>query len=886
MAAQTYSAQSKKLDDIKQTLRDVLDQYHENPGKIAEMLAFKNRFWNYSLNNSILIQNQNSGATYVASFRSWLEKGYHVKKGQHGIKVLFPIRTELIPLGVIDGKQRYRRVADATLEEKERIKRGELKPLTYTRFGVGTVFDISQTDCPPQDYPKIFDMGYSSAQHAALYQAFKKFAAQKGIPVEEEDLKSISLRGAFYPDENVIRISDKLNDTERLSTLTHELGHALMHNSRDVMKLPTPVLELEADAVSIMLQQYCGINLTDSRKDHFVQNYNACRNLEGFKLEDALKQVNTAYQCLRKELESIVAAVKKEQTHPALQKNTVVVNAFGGPGAGKAKALLMKKLESYPLPTSLNNREQAALRDAAKRYFLTGEPAGRHHLDEFFSFWVGKGFPVSQKIQGIMTQTYDRIVRDLSAHFSKPADVQKANAVFNDKVPVSSFRKDRDQPTAPEPTTDMQKKMLTRLKEQYPGLKENSGYFILDEVPGRAFGFDPNAPEALVLWSVEQNGEYRGGLYRHTLDEFDPHDLVESGLHTEQIQNMLRDCGYSYPAVEQNREKEKPSPAVLEQQQREEHYRDVLNYIKYGVPILTVAQDMGFTPVKDGNFYSLKEHDSVKFYPDNSYYRFSTGKGGSTVDFVMEFGGYSSKEAIRTLKDQYVGGRYDVIHAVREEGTPIPVPEKKPFVLPQKTTGSFSRAFAYLTKTRCLDPEVVQQCMKDGLIYEDQKHNVVFVGKDEAGNAAFATRHTTLTKSKFKRDVAGSRQDIGWMVKNPKAEKLYICEAPIDAMSIMTFRLQQGKPVEKASYLATCGTGKDKALYTRLRENPNIKVVVFGNDNDEAGKKANRKIFETLKKDFPKIMVKSLIPNNGKDINECLCKRPKKTVNREMEVAR
>jgi Zn-dependent peptidase ImmA (M78 family) len=84
------------------------------------------------------------------------------------------------------------------------------------------------------------------------------------------------LRGAFYPNENEIRISDKLNDTERLSTLTHELGHALMHNSKEAFKLPEPVRELEADAVSIMLQQYFGISLTDSRKRHFSENYRKC----------------------------------------------------------------------------------------------------------------------------------------------------------------------------------------------------------------------------------------------------------------------------------------------------------------------------------------------------------------------------------------------------------------------------------------------------------------------------------------------------------------------------------------------------------------------------------------------------------------------------------
>lgn len=677
MATQAYRVQSNRLDEMKQTLQGVLDSFQEDPEKIAEMLAFKSRFWNYSLNNSILIQLQNPFATFVASIHDWNKKGYRVKKGQHGIKVLFPIRTELIPLGEVDGKQRYRRVADATPEQKQKVKNGELKTVTYTRFGIGTVFDISQTDCPAQDYPKLFNMGYSSEQHKALYDVVKQCAEQKGIPVKEEDLKSISLRGAFYPEENVIRINDKLNDTERLSILTHELGHALMHNRREAFQLPESVRELEADAISIMLQQYFGISLTDSRKRHFSENYRACAALKDFKLEDALKLVNTTYQELRKELE------------PMLPKS----------------------------------------------------------------------------------------------------------------VPVKA-------------------------KEQEKGA----------EAPGEK-GRQP----------FSQNNESEGSPSRSE---------------AEVPNHSTRYAAYA------------------------DHDKAALDYIKHSVSIISLAQAMGFTPVQDGHYYSLKEHDSVKIYPQtNSFCQFSSGKGGSPIDFLMTFGGYTAKEAIGKLEKEYTDGRLEEIHAVPQEHT-APVPEKKEFALPEKVRGKYTRAFAYLTKTRCLDADIVKRCMSEGLIYEDNKHNVVFVGKDDAGQQVYATRHTTLTESNFKRDVAGSRQGVGWMVKNGKAEKLYVCEAPIDALSIMTLLKQQGKSIAKASFLATCGTCKDAALYARLRANPQIKEVSLANDNDEAGQKANEKIYKALQKDFPGIRVKLCTPNTGKDINECLCKKPKKEAEKEQEVER
>lgn len=677
------TSQSDKSKELKQTLDSLIENYRQNPEEIAELLAFKNRFYSYSMNNNILIFSQNSAATFVASYGDWKKKGYQIQKGQHGIKIIFPIHTEIFEVGEKDGKKQYRRVADASPQEKVQIQSGLIKPFSTTRFGVGNVFDISQTDCPTEDYPKIYHTGYSSEQHSALYDAIKSFAADKGNPVIEKDLQSIALRGQFSPLTGEIQINDKLNDTEKLSTLTHELGHALLHGDPASRNKNSSVKELEADCISIMLQQEFGIDLTETRKKHFVQHYNVCKELEDFKLEDVLKNVSTAYLNLRKELDPMIESMLTKQ-----------------------------QINSIQAPSSHDIMEQ--------------EPAA----------------------DLITVETEDKVT--------------------SPKQPVKRGRK-----------------------------------------------------------------------------------------------------GY---------------------QDYQEQDAAVLKYIKYDVSILTVAKDMGFTPQQIGGNFTLKEHDSVRIYPDtNSFNRFSADVGGSTIDFAMHFGGMNQKEAIQSLKDKYVGDRLDTLPQYVPT-QPITPSEPKTFELPEKAEGKFSRAFAYLTKTRCLDTDIVQSCMKSGLIYEDNKHNVVFVGNDADGKTAFATRHTTLTNSDFKRDVAGSRQDIGFMVDN-KADRLYVTEAPIDALSIMCLRKQEGQSVEKASYMATCGTGKDAALYYRLNHNPHIKEIILANDNDDAGQKANRKIFDNLRVNYPNIKISCLKPK-GKDINEHLCKfcaekctpkNPKKSKGQEVE---
>lgn len=698
MPADAYQYQAQKLNEIKKTLQGVLDGFQKQPEKIAELLSFKSQFYNYSMNNVVLIHSQNPNTTFVASYQDWKKKEYHVLKGQHGLKVLFPIRTALIEVGEQGGKKQYRRVANATSEEKRKIECGELKPVCFTRFGVGTVFDISQTDCPPEKYPSLFHMGYSSGQHAALYRAVKEYAEKKGFPVHETDLQSISLRGDFTPATGKIRISDKLNDTEKLSTLTHELGHALMHGDEKALQLPEAVRELEADCISIMLQNYVGLDLTDLRKRHFVQNYDACKNDKDFRIEDILKDVNMAYYNLHKELEPI----------------------------------------------------------------------------------------------------FDRLVPE-KAQEKKP-EISKGPESTEEKI----------QDTSQTPL------------------------------------------ESVSFYDQEENPK-----------------VVSANIDSTE-------------AIKPNTQKYQQTPYDYKEQDAA-----VLEKIKYGVSILTLATDMGFTPKLIGGYYTLKEHDSVRIYLDtNSFNQFSSGVGGSTIDFAMHFGGYNKKEAIQYLKERYAGNTIE--HPLTQPVKKIEkAPAKTEFKLPEKVNGKFSHVFAYLTKIRCLDTEVVKQCFRDKLIYEDIKHNAVFIGKDASGKPAYATRRSTLTQSHFKCDVAGGRQDLGFYVNN-RAEKLYVCEAPIDALSIMSLMKEQGKPLNHANYLATCGTGKDAALYTRLRENPEIREVVLANDHDTAGWKANKKELEKLSKDFPQIKVSRLTPKQGKDINEFLCNRiaSPKTKTRGKEVER
>lgn len=86
-----------------------------------------------SLANTMLVALQNPTASIVGGFRQWINHGRAVIKGQHGMMIWVPVggRKNDTPL---DGATSSSAVADA-----------EPASESDTRFIIGTVFDIGQT---------------------------------------------------------------------------------------------------------------------------------------------------------------------------------------------------------------------------------------------------------------------------------------------------------------------------------------------------------------------------------------------------------------------------------------------------------------------------------------------------------------------------------------------------------------------------------------------------------------------------------------------------------------------------------------------------------------------------------------------------------------------
>ena len=292
----------------------------------------------------------------------------------------------------------------------------------------------------------------------------------------------------------------------------------------------------------------------------------------------------------------------------------------------------------------------------------------------------------------------------------------------------------------------------------------------------------------------------------------------------------------------------------------------VCKAIKEHFDILEYIQACGYhLEEKKQGEYQCVEHGSLWVTPsENVFVWHSKGKGGSIIDFVMLHEGLSFDETVSKLRLEMTGKTATYSPLKYEKFKKI---EKRPFELPQPLKAKYRRVFAYLTKTRCIDHKVVQDMVARKFVYESAKHhNCVFVGYDYDHTAKFGCVRSTGTK-KFGIDVAGCKK-IGWMV-NPNRPAMFITEAPIDAMSIMTLLKAGGKDYNQYTHYAQSGNPPNGMLQYHIENNPNVKTVYLCFDRDDAGEAFVKKAKMELKQaGFQGEIIRKLPMTN--DFNEDL----------------
>lgn len=265
--------------------------------------------------------------------------------------------------------------------------------------------------------------------------------------------------------------------------------------------------------------------------------------------------------------------------------------------------------------------------------------------------------------------------------------------------------------------------------------------------------------------------------------------------------------------------------------------------------------DRGEKLIMAGREYRLASDHSITVR-GAMWYDHAVQRGGHAISFVQQFYDKTFPEAVSMLLGRDGQG---IIPIAKQEPEPQ---EPKPFALP-KPYLTMRRMYAYLTKHRCIDRDVVTAFVQEKLLYEDDPHhNCVFVGLDENGAARHAHLRSTSSQGKVFRINVESSDIKHSFHKNGTDRSLYVFEAPIDLLSHIT--LYPAGWLEH-SYVACCGTSIQPVLKL-LERQPQINTVLLCLDNDEAGHLASRRMKEQLAERYT---VERLIPAH-KDWNDDL----------------
>ena len=338
-------------------------EYTETPERLEEYLNFMSKFPELSPRNVALIQEQWPGANAVATYNQWQSMGevlgitsdqvfetrntytnkktgrtrevvhnnLSVKTGEKSHITLFrPMMVEMIPVLDENGNQvkngkgnpKYKRLSEATPEEKALKKEGKLKSRFFherdsntglAKFATYKVFELSQTTLKPEFYPKAmpnrhYNFNMDHIRTKEVLEGLSDYAKNIGVTIYQDDAKELrSAKGAFYPDEQKILLNPDNTPGEVVATTIHELAHASLHNPKFANSYKEDVSkdrrELEAEMTSYLVSKHFGLDTSEKAIRYMAIWTDNLTSLDDQQLAQSMKRIHGTVSKIVKSVE-------------------------------------------------------------------------------------------------------------------------------------------------------------------------------------------------------------------------------------------------------------------------------------------------------------------------------------------------------------------------------------------------------------------------------------------------------------------------------------------------------------------------------------------------------------------------------------------------------
>jgi hypothetical protein len=268
----------------------------------------------------------------------------------------------------------------------------------------------------------------------------------------------------------------------------------------------------------------------------------------------------------------------------------------------------------------------------------------------------------------------------------------------------------------------------------------------------------------------------------------------------------------------------------------------------------------------NANAYATRTHDSLKI-SNGKWCWWSRGIGGrSALDYLIKVRGMEFVGAVQHLCGFTGYAPSPPVYTVKP-------PSKPPLALPKPYVNN-DRVLQYLAG-RGIDSNILKYCVDTERLYEDERHNCVFVGFGGNRKAEYAMLRSSSPTSVFLREADGSDKRYAFVLSfHPGLDTVHLFESAIDLLSFATLQKDDWR---QFNYLSLSGVYRPRktlgetplpvALAQHLHDNPHIRHVVLCLDNDDAGRLAAHTICALLPARYT---AEILLPDKGKDYNRQL----------------
>ena len=279
---------------------------------------------------------------------------------------------------------------------------------------------------------------------------------------------------------------------------------------------------------------------------------------------------------------------------------------------------------------------------------------------------------------------------------------------------------------------------------------------------------------------------------------------------------------------------------------------------------------------KSRNEYSTKSHSSLRI-SNGLWTWWAKGIGGrSALDYLIKVEDMSFIEAALLLNNCITNSppTMQKVNIKKQTKYHLKLPMRSQFPL---------KMYQYLMNKRGIDKEIVDYYTEKNMIYEAEKdHSVIFVGYNNQGVPAFASKRSTTNDER--RNLFGSDKRYSFELQNDFSSVLHIFESPIDLMSFQTMQKMNKKDWNTDNYLSIDGAtliGKNiieseipVALEEFLMNHGQVTDIILHLDNDRAGYETSEKIKYHL---GDRYKIEDKRPKKLKDINEILVRKMQKS---------